>query len=266
MAVECEEDELVAHAAVRAGLKLRVPGPLLRLQHAGRELPHGARIGSTALCSGACVAASLRLLGGGGDGGVYPLTHTEMQWMTPSGMGEGGRNGGNSAWTNQTKDTVSEGTLRLDRVMVCAASAKPLKPPIVVCELGYLLNKEDVLELLLSKKLPAHLAHVKSLRAIHDATLHANPSHDPSKGHISGTDDDDPPFHCPVANLPMNGRYPFTYIRSTKHVVSQRALKQARRRPQPLSHCAPAPERARATPQQMTRKEVIFRRSPHQRR
>ena len=46
------------------------------------------------LCSALC------LRGGGGDGGVYPLTHAEMQWMTPSGMGLGGREG-NKAWTHQ---------------------------------------------------------------------------------------------------------------------------------------------------------------------
>ena len=96
----------------------------------------------------------LRLRGGGGDGGVYPLTHAEQKWMTPSAMGTTG--GG--CHSNMTKDRASEGTLRLDRSSVCAATAKPLRAPIAVCELGYLLNKEDVIELMLSKALPPHLA------------------------------------------------------------------------------------------------------------
>ena len=39
-----------------------------------------------------------------------------------------------------------------------------------------MLNKEDVLELMLSKALPPHLAHIKSLKGLHTATLHPNPS------------------------------------------------------------------------------------------
>ena len=143
--------------------------------------------------------------------------------MTPSEMGTSG--GG--CHSNATKDKVSEGTARLDRAMVCACSSKPLRSPITVCDLGYLLNKEDVIEYLLGKKLPAHLAHIRSLKSLHDATLHPNPSFIPtSLGHRQGADDDEPPFSCPIAMIPMNGRYPFVYIKPTGHVVSQRALKQ----------------------------------------
>lgn len=34
------------------------------------------------------------------------------------------------------------------------------------------------------------------------------------------------PFHCPVANVPFNGRLPFVFLRCSGHVVSERALKQ----------------------------------------
>ena len=170
----------------------------------------------------------LRLRGGGGDGGVYPLTHAEMKWMTPSEMGTTG--GG--CQSNATKDKASEETLRLERATVCAASSKPLRSPIVVCELGHLLNKEDAIEYLLSKKMPAHLSHIKSLKGLHDATLHANPEH---KGITS---DAEPPFYCPIAMLPMNGRYPFVFIRQTGHVVSARALKQVGGKLCPISEVA----------------------------
>ena len=39
-------------------------------------------------------------------------------------------------------------------------------------------------------------------------------------------EDDEPPFYCPVAQIALNGRYPFVLIKPTGHVVSQRALKQ----------------------------------------
>ena len=45
---------------------------------------------------------SFRLRGGGGDGGVYPLTHAEQKWMTPSAMGTTGK-----GWSNQAKDKAS---------------------------------------------------------------------------------------------------------------------------------------------------------------
>lgn len=165
----------------------------------------------------------LRLRGGGGDGGVYPLTHAEMQWMTPSGMGTSG--GG--CHSNATKDKVTGGTMRFERATVCACSSKPLRAPIAVCDLGYILNKEDVIEYLLGKKLPEHLSHIRSLKGLHDATLHPNPAFVPdSLGHTQGADDEASPFSCPVGMLPMNGRYSFVYIKPTKQVVSQRALKQ----------------------------------------
>ena len=170
-------------------------------------------------------ACFLRLRGGGGDGGVYPLTHAQQKWMTPSGMGTTG--GG--CHSNAQKDRASEGTLRLDRASVCAATSKALRAPIAICDMGFLLNKEDVIELMLSKALPPHLSHIKSLKSLHDATLHPNPAFGKvALGHTSGMSegDDEPPFACPVAMIPLNGRYPFVLIRPTGHVVSQRALTQ----------------------------------------
>ena len=167
----------------------------------------------------------LRLRGGGGDGGVYPLTHAEMQWMTPSGMGEGGR-GHNMAWTHQWKGKVEEDAMRVDRAKTCAASRQPLERPIAVCELGHLLNKEATIELLVRKTMPEHMAHIKGMKDITVATLHDNPSYNPADSHKAGADDDEFPYYCPIAHVPLNGRFPFVFIRPSGHVVSERALKQ----------------------------------------
>mmetsp|Transcript_2799 Transcript_2799/g.5884 ORF Transcript_2799/g.5884 Transcript_2799/m.5884 type:complete len:340 (+) Transcript_2799:16-1035(+) len=169
--------------------------------------------------------ARLRLRGGGGDGGVYPLTHAELQWMTPSGMGEGGR-GHNMAWTHQWKGKVEEDALRIDRAKTCAASRQALQRPVAVCDLGYLLNKEATIELIVRKAMPEHVSHIKGLKDLYDATLHDNPTFNPSDSHKQGADDDEFPYHCPIAHIPMNGRFPFVFIRSSGHVVSERALKQ----------------------------------------
>jgi len=111
----------------------------------------------------------LRLRGGGGDGGVYPLTHTEMQWMQSANMGVGTGIGAVARDHRHWADRASEDALRLDRATLCAASSKPLAPPVVVTELGLLCNKEELLERLLSKSMPQHLAHVQSLRDFAEA-------------------------------------------------------------------------------------------------
>ena len=41
---------------------------------------------------------------------------------------------------------MTEAERRLDRSTTCAASSHPLRAPIVVCGLGYLYNKEDLIE------------------------------------------------------------------------------------------------------------------------
>ena len=82
---------------------------------------------------------------------------------------------------------MTEAERRLDRNTTCAASSHPLKAPIVVCDLGYLYNKEDLIEKMLSKTLPAELSHLRSLKDVCDATLHANPAWKPDgEGHRSG--------------------------------------------------------------------------------
>ena len=71
------------------------------------------------------------------------------------------------------------------------------------------------------------LSHLRSLKDVCDATLHANPQWKPDgEGHRSGADEDEVPFHCPIASVPMNGRNKFAFLRASGHVVSERALAQ----------------------------------------
>lgn len=181
---------------------------------------------------------ALRLRGGGGDGGVYPLTHAEMQWMNPNDRGDMARRGGSGLVVSgaggragnlrgMTVDFISEETLRVDRCALCAVSQKALTPPIAVCELGYLYNKEELIERMLKKTLPPDQAHVTSMRCVADATLCPNPSYKPSEqAHRAGGDEDEVPFMCPVASVPMNGRHKFVFLRASGHVVSERAFKE----------------------------------------
>lgn len=176
---------------------------------------------------------------------MYPLTHAEMQWMTPSGMGQGGRDGFNQAWTHQFMDKETEETRRLDRATMCSVSSKPLCAPIVITDLGHLCNKEDLLEALLSKKLPAHLDdHVKSMRDFAPAILHANPHAESGEGLKGGADSAtlEVPFCCPLAHIPFNGRLPFVYLRCSGHVISERAFKHIGGKACPISDVPCPPE------------------------
>jgi len=194
----------------------------LRLLRSGRQLDDDCLVSAVA-SSGSELHAVGRLCGGGGDGGVYPLTHAEQKWMTPSEMGLSGK-----AWTHQYADKITEETRRLDRCVMCAASSEQLKSPVVVTDLGYLCNKEAVIEGLLSKSLPPDLAHVKSLKDISDATLHPNPHAKAGADFKAGADvaSEDVPYHCPIASIPFNGRHPFVFLRPSGHVISERAFKQ----------------------------------------
>ena len=101
--------------------------------------------------------------------------------------------------------------------------------------------------------------HIKSLKALHDATLHANPAHR-NAAHLKGQSDEDaePPFYCPVANLPLNGRYPFVLIKSTGNVVSQRALKQVGGKVCPITEQPISPADALSiNPLEEERKEML---------
>ena len=151
----------------------------------------------------------MRLRGGGGDGGVYPLTHAELQWMNPNDRGRGGRagssmleiadGGGRSGnLRGQTRDFVTEETLRVDRCSLCAVSQKPLAPPNATCDLGYLYNKEDLIERMLSKTLPPDQAHITSLRCIYDVTLCPNPNFKgTAQAHVAAADEDEVSFPWP---------------------------------------------------------------------
>ena len=53
------------------------------------------------------------------------------------------------------------------RATICALSKEPLKHPIVACWLGFLFNKEAILEALVLKKLPQfYKSYISSIKDI----------------------------------------------------------------------------------------------------
>lgn len=44
----------------------------------------------------------------------------------------------------------------------CDLTSEPLNPPIVICKLGYVYNKESLLKSLVEKDIPETFSHIKS--------------------------------------------------------------------------------------------------------
>lgn len=110
-----------------------------------------------------------RLTGGGGDGGVYPLTHHEQKWMYASNVGEGTGN-----VQKQQRDKVQGDHELYDRLTKCAVSGMELSEPVVICDLGHLYNKDQLIKRIIEKSLEKKFAHIKSLKHMFPATLHRN--------------------------------------------------------------------------------------------
>ncbi|XP_055349078.1 replication termination factor 2-like [Paramacrobiotus metropolitanus] len=105
----------------------------------------------------------------------------------------------------------------------CQLSQQPLRQPVVACDLGRLYNKDAILQQLLAKKSRSPLAdHIKSLKDVYELKLTV--SADSAEGEHGGSYDKCL-WVCPVTGLEMNGRHPFSFLRSCGCVLSDRALK-----------------------------------------
>lgn len=65
------------------------------------------------------------------------------------------------------------------------------------CDLGFIYNKEDVLDKLLSKSLSSKLSHIRRLKDLHALHLQQNPDYDASAG--AAASDTVGRWVCPVS-------------------------------------------------------------------
>jgi len=95
----------------------------------------------------------------------------------------------------------------------CQLSQHALRPPLAVCRLGRLYNKEAVLELLLDRARvdpSGAAAHIRSLRDVRA---------------VSHVDCAPESYVCPVIGLAMNGRHAFELLWTCGCLLSTRALR-----------------------------------------
>uniref|UniRef100_A0A182JQI2 Replication termination factor 2 n=1 Tax=Anopheles christyi TaxID=43041 RepID=A0A182JQI2_9DIPT len=105
----------------------------------------------------------------------------------------------------------------------CALTQQRLQQPIVMCGMGRLYSKQNVIEALLEKeKMTEACAHIKSLKDIKNLNLTANPAYDETK------DDKSSPYICALIGLEMSGQFRFVALWTCGCVFSERALKEVK--------------------------------------
>ncbi|XP_058819678.1 replication termination factor 2 [Topomyia yanbarensis] len=103
----------------------------------------------------------------------------------------------------------------------CTLTQERLQKPIVMCGLGRLYSKQNVIEHLLEKdKMPELCTHIKSLKDIKDLNLTANPAYKELQDSKSSE------FICALIGLEMSGQFRFAGLWTCGCVFSERALKE----------------------------------------
>ena len=144
------------------------------------------------------------LCGGGGDGGSTGA-EDRRAWL--------------EMFLEKKPDKVDPSEVKKAKWTRCQLSGEKLSPPCVVDALGNLYNKESVVQALLTKTMPSGCSHIKGLKDITPIHLERNPTN---------KQDEEFEFQCPITGLEMNGRFRFYVVMPSGHVVSHRAVKEAK--------------------------------------
>lgn len=120
----------------------------------------------------------------------------------------------------------------------CHLSGLRLKKPIVACQLGFLYNKDTIIEYLLNQKQLVNssaasstttttlIPHIRSMKDIKELKLTEKQSSSSDHQASSGKEQFKAHYVCPISNLDMNGKYKFYYILTCGCVFSERALRR----------------------------------------
>lgn len=109
------------------------------------------------------------------------------------------------------RDTL---TINQNRSMHCAISNERFTPPVMVCRLGYLYNKEILLRCLVDKTMPKLFSHIRNLKCIKEVRVGKNEDETSAF-----------PLLCPLSRLPFNGIEKFVVIWKCGCMISEKTLK-----------------------------------------
>lgn len=119
----------------------------------------------------------------------------------------------------------------------CAINQQPLQEPIVMCGLGRLYSKQNVIEHLLDKeKMPASASHIKSLKDVKNLQLTPNPVYKDCDKTEGSLDVRSAPYICKLIGLEMTGKFRFVALWTCGCVFSERALKEIKSKNCSLCH------------------------------
>lgn len=110
----------------------------------------------------------------------------------------------------------------------CALTQERLQEPIVMCGLGRLYSKQNIIEQLLDKEkeMPESCKHIKSLRDVRDLVLTPNPIYKDEDKTEGLLDTRSAPYICKLIGLEMSGKFRFIGLWSCGCVFSERAIKE----------------------------------------
>ena len=89
-----------------------------------------------------------------------------------------------------------------------------LNPPLAICRLGLIYNYEEVLNLMMEKKIPHEFNHIKTLK---DVKMLKNIELNPEKN-------SDFPLICPISKIEYNGLNKFKAFWSCGCICSEKAI------------------------------------------
>jgi len=146
--------------------------------------------------------------------------------------------------TKKKPEQKDKDSVRLYKWQHCHLSQQKLTRPIVACELGFMYNKEVIIEKLLDSKANKDAAstsqsnnavgsHIKSLKDVRELELTDNPAfkrrpggkESASVGDGGYNDRLGSPYVCPIAGLEMNGKFRFVFDWKKGRALSERGHK-----------------------------------------
>ncbi|KAK8810424.1 hypothetical protein WA158_006999 [Blastocystis sp. Blastoise] len=149
----------------------------------------------------------------GCDGGTKALERKYSRWST-----------------KKEKAHYTPEEIQAAKWTYCALSGEELSEPIVACELGYLYNKEAIINALIDKSLPEEFSHIRKLKDVFPVHFTYAPIKK-SKG-IEDSNNywrasvNNKGIICPITKEEVGNHSKFCIIKSCGCVMSQHAIKE----------------------------------------
>jgi hypothetical protein len=142
--------------------------------------------------------------------------------------------------TKKREKKIKADLLARARCSYCSLSKETLRPPVVICRLGNLYNKENLLEAIIEKKMPTCFKHIRTLADVREVKVQSrnskgnpsaseNPSVEESKASKHGDSNRvvSPYFiSCPISKEENNGYHSFIANWNCGCVLSLKAFKE----------------------------------------